>query len=197
MDLKKVVQEQLGVLLTKLENLFTQTRECSVEESLKCIVDAFEKLGTTLPVSLEYEEGTDYDADKTEFCAGKRPTITFWLRFSNWGMVKKNFWVTIMSIMNFLWIELAAIGQTVALSCTMKGEKELHAFFFLLLQMYVFVETFWSAAEYSKTYYTEKLKALIKKVLPADVRMEEPVQEEDGRVLRIKLVREGVPSLKM
>tara|TARA_B100000925_G_C21895839_1_gene424950 strand:- start:276 stop:890 length:615 start_codon:yes stop_codon:yes gene_type:complete len=204
MDLTKIVQDQLAALFSKVESLF-DTSSCQNEESLRCIVDAFEKLVETkaMPVSLEVDDGTDYELEKTEFCAGKRPEITFWLRFLDWGMVKKNFWVTVMSIMNFLWIEVAAIGSSFALSCKMKS-KQLHGIIFLLLQMFVVVETFWSASEYSKTYYADKLKALIKKLLPADVRMEEPVQEEDGRVLRIKLVRDMTaqplpsdPSLKM
>lgn len=205
-DLKKIVQDQLGVLFSKVESLF-DTSSCQSEESLRCIVDAFEKLVETkaLPVSLEVEEGTDYEADKTEFCAGKRSAITFWLRFSEWGMVKKNFWVTVMSIMNFLWIELAAIGSSFAVSCKMKS-KQLQGIVFLLLQLFLVVGTFWSATEYSKSYYTDKLEALIKKLLPADVRMEEPVKEEGGRVLRITLVRDmtaqplpsdELPSLKM
>ena len=69
MDLTKIVQDQLGALFSKVESLF-DTSSCQNEESLRCIVDAFEKLVETkaMPVSLEVDDGTDYELEKTEFC---------------------------------------------------------------------------------------------------------------------------------
>lgn len=189
-DVKKIVEGQLSTLLKLVENIFQSSSTCQIDD-LKCIVDVFEQLveAKALPVSLEVDEDADFEAEKKDFCEGNLGEITFWLRVSKLGLAQKSFWLLLMSIVSAFFNELLALGSTLAVSCTLKN-NQLGGVFFLLLQMFVLFNVHFEVTESSKGYYADQLKALIKKVLPVDVEMKDPVLEEDGNVLRITLVRD-------
>lgn len=111
-DLKNLVETQLRALLRLLDQFFEKRASPTVcrKDDLQCIVDAFEQLVETkaLPVSLEVDEGTDYEAEKNDFCEGRRGEITFWLRVSAWGQTQKSFWLLLMSIVSAFLQELIA-----------------------------------------------------------------------------------------